>query len=280
VVALYEACRPEINESSYYPLRQQVAVIQYLRKVISDTVEEVDVEKYEPGIEGLLDDSIVVDDDAKEKMAAEKAGAYTHSIIKSGNKISLQNIDFEKLKDEIKQAEYKNIEISDLRAFLERKLAQMLKENSERKGFADRLRAIIDSYNSGATSTDDYMEELLSMGKELSVEEERHIRLGLTEDELELFDLLMKDELTKAEEEEVKLAAKALIPSLKNAAPKLLLERWYQDRQNTEKVRNRISDLLDKSLPQSYDPDVFREKCEATMSLVTDLAKHGRKWAA
>lgn len=280
VAALYEACRPEINESNYYALRQRVAVIQYLRKIISDTVEEVDVEKYESAIEDLLDDSIVVDDDAKEKMAAEKAGLYTHSIIKSGNKISLQNIDFEKLKDEIKKAEYKNIEISDLRAFLEQKLAQMLKENSERKGFADRLRAIIDSYNSGATSTDDYMDELLSMGKELSVEEERHIRLGLTEDELELFDLLMKDKLTKAEEEEVKLAAKSLIPSLKEAAPKVLLDRWYQDRQNTERVRNRISDLLDKSLPQSYDPEVFREKCDATLNLVTDLAKHGRKWAA
>ncbi|PWQ93030.1 type I restriction endonuclease subunit R [Leucothrix pacifica] len=280
VAALYEACRPEINESNYYALRQQVAVIQYLRKIISDTVEEVDVEKYEPAIEDLLDDSIVVDDDAKEKMAAEKAGLYTHSIIKSGNKISLQNIDFEKLKDEIKKAEYKNIEISDLRAFLERKLAQMLKENSERKGFADRLRAIIDRYNSGATSTDDYMDELLSMGKELSVEEERHIRLGLTEDELELFDLLMKDKLTKAEEEEVKLAAKSLIPSLKEAAPKVLLDRWYQDRQNTERVRNRISDCLNESLPQSYDTEVFRQKCDATLNLVTDLAKQGRKWAA
>jgi len=78
----------------------------------------------------------------------------------------------------------------------------------------------------------------------------------------------------------VKLAAQALIPSLKEAAPKVLLDRWYQDRQNTERVRNRIADLLNESLPQSYDTEVFREKCEATMSLVTDLAKSKRKWAA
>jgi type I restriction enzyme R subunit len=104
--------------------------------------------------------------------------------------------------------------------------------------------------------------------------------MGLTEDELELFDLLKKDKLTKSEEEEVKLAAKMLIPSLKEAAPKVLLERWYQDRQNTERVRNRISDFLNETLPECYGTEIFREKCEATMSLVTDLAKARRKWAA
>ena len=184
------------------------------------------------------------------------------------------------MKSDFKKVEYKNIEISDLKAFLERKIQQMLQENSERKAFSDRLRAIIDKYNAGSSSTDEYFEELVSLSQSLAEEEKRHIRLGLTEDELELFDLLMKDKLTKAEEEEVKLAAKTLIPSLKEAAPKVLLERWYQDRQNTERVRNRISDFLNESLPQSYDTDVFREKCDATLSLVTDLAKHGRKWAA
>lgn len=283
VESLYEACRPEINQPRYHSLRQQAAVIQYMRKVLSVLIDDVDIEKYEVPIENLLDESIVVDNsgiDIGDKKSGDKFSAYTDSLIKQGKQWNLQTIDFEKLKGEFKKTEYKNIEISDLRAFLERKIQQMLKENSERKGFSDRLRAIIDRYNSGSSSTDEYFEELVSFSQSLAEEEERHIRMGLTEDELELFDLLKKDKLTKAEEEEVKLAAKMLIPSLKEAAPKVLLERWYQDRQNTERVRNRISDFLNETLPQSYDTEVFREKCEATLSLVTDLAKAHRKWAA
>ncbi|PWQ93095.1 type I restriction endonuclease subunit R [Leucothrix arctica] len=281
VESLYEACRPEINQPTYFPLRKQAAVIQYMRKVISVLIDDVDIEKYETPIEALLDESIVVGDtDIGDKKTGDQFSLYSNSLIKQGKLWNLQTIDFEKLKSDFKKVEYKNIEINDLKAFLERKIQQMLKENSERKGFSDRLRAIIDRYNAGSSSTDEYFEELVSLSQSLAEEEERHIRLGLTEDELELFDLLMKDKLTKAEEEEVKLAAKALIPSLKEAAPKVLLERWYQDRQNTERVRNRISDFLNERLPQSYDTDVFREKCDATLILVTDLAKNRRKWAA
>ena len=278
VSALYEACRPEINQPDYDVLRQQVAVIQYMRKVLSMLIDDVDVEKYEADIEALLDDSIVVDDETKDKIS--EPAVYTHSISRQGKVWNLKNINIEQLKEEFKKAEYKHIEIADLKAFLERKIQQMLKENSERKGFADRLKIIVDRYNSGASTTDEYFEELMDLNASLSEEEERHVRMGLTEDELELFDLLKKEKLTAAEEEEVKLAAKTLIPKLKEASPKLLLRDWYRDPQNTERVRSKISDVLNDILPESYDRQIFREKCEATMRLVTDLAKTERKWAA
>lgn len=281
VEALFEACRPEINKPDYHPLRQQIAVIQYLRKVLSTLIDDIDVEKYETQIEDLLDGSIFVDEANKPEIA-DGEDVYARNVIRTGKQWNLQNIDFEQLKQDFKKTVYKNIEINDLKAFLERKIQQMLKQNSERKGFADRLNIIIDRYNSGASSTDEYFEELVNFTNSLSEEEERHTRLGLTEDELELFDLLKKDKLTKAEEEEVKLAAKTLIPSLKEAAPKVFLEYWYRDPQNTERVRNKISGILDETLPKtdSYNIEVFREKCELTMALVTDLAKAKRKWAA
>jgi hypothetical protein len=51
--------------------------------------------------------------------------------------------------EEFKKATYKNIEITDLRAFLQHKLEQMLQQNATRTDFAQRLQQIIDAYNAG-----------------------------------------------------------------------------------------------------------------------------------
>ena len=50
--------------------------------------------------------------------------------------------------------------------------------------------------------------------EDLKAEEERHVKEDLTEAELEIFDLLRKDKLTKEEEKKVKLAAKQLYTTL------------------------------------------------------------------
>ena len=78
----------------------------------------------------------------------------------------------------------------------------MLKENASRTDFATRLQGIIDRYNSGSSSADNYFDELMKFTKDLQAESERHIREGLTEDELELFDLIKKDKMTKEEDAE------------------------------------------------------------------------------
>lgn len=62
---------------------------------------------------------------------------------------------------------YKNIEIADLRAFIQQKLDQMMHENATRADFAQRLQEIIDRYNSGSPSADNYFEELVKFAKDL-----------------------------------------------------------------------------------------------------------------
>ncbi|MFX8297389.1 type I restriction enzyme endonuclease domain-containing protein, partial [Acinetobacter baumannii] len=76
-------------------------------------------------------------------------------------------------------------QIADLQAFLQRKLAEMLAQNRTRGDFIQRLQKVIGAYNSGATSTENYYDELTAFAQELKEEAERHIREGLTEDELE-----------------------------------------------------------------------------------------------
>src|SRR5439155_3496819 len=192
----------------------------------------------------------------------------------------LSQIDFEKLKEEFKKATYKNIEISDLRAFIQHKLDQMLQQNATRADFAQRLQGIIDAYNAGSSSADNYFDELVKFTKDLKGESERHIREGLTEDELELFDLLKKDKMTVQETQKVKLAAKSLLHRLREEEPKVLVQDWFKDSQTKRRVQSAVEEVLHTHLPDSYDRVIFKEKCDNVFDLMLNYAAQGIKWAA
>ena len=156
----------------------------------------------------------------------------------------------------------------------------MLQRNATRADFAQRLQAIIEAYNAGSSSADNYFEELVRFTKELKGESERHVREGLTEDELELFDLLKKDKMTKEETQKVKLAAKSLLHRLLEESPKVLVQDWYRDSQTKRKVQSAVEEVLHAHLPESYDRVLFKEKCDNVFELMLNYASQGLKWVA
>ncbi len=156
----------------------------------------------------------------------------------------------------------------------------MLKENTTRSDFAQRLQNIIDAYNAGSSAADNYFAELLKFTQDLQEEAERHIRERLTEDELELFDLLKKDKMTNEETQKVRLAAKSLFHRLREESPKVLVQDWFKDGQSKLRVRSAVESVLNTHLPESYDRVVFTEKCNKVFDLMLDYANQGLKWAA
>ena len=116
--------------------------------------------------------------------------------------------------------------------------------------------------------------------QQLKEESERHIREGLTEDELELFDLLKKDTMTKAETQTVRLAAKSLLHRLREEQPKVLVQDWYKDSQTKQRVKATVEEVLHAQLPDSYDRILFKQKCDNVFDLMMNYASQGRKWAA
>jgi type I restriction enzyme, R subunit len=274
VTALYEACKPEVLSRGK---GRVVSAFQYLRGVMDTIVEQTDVDAAVRRLGELLDESVVVD-----KAETFKARQYEaeYQIVQRGKSWDLSKVNVEKLREEFKRAEFKNIEIADLRAFLEKKLADMLGQNATRTDFALRLQAVIDAYNSGATATEDYYGQLAAYAAELKEEAERNVREGLTEDELELFDLLKKESMTQDETQRVKLAAKRLLKRLVEETPKVLVQDWYKDQQTQKQVRSEIERVLDEGLPGSYERALFKQKCDNVFELVVDYASRGRKWAA
>lgn len=274
VANLYEACKPEILDGSKHKNSKDiVAILQYLHNFTANQIEVEDLEPIVRTIGNLLDRSVITNpDDITEPKATG------NSLIES-KVIDLSDIDLEKLKDKFKVVEHKNIEINDMRAFIQRKIQQMLKTNQSRVNFADKYKEIVDNYNSGATATEEFFEDLRKFAQDLQEEDKRHIREGLTEDELEIFDLLVKEQLTKDEEKQVKLASKDLITKLVNATPRVLVNEWWRDPQTKARVKSLIEDVLDSDLPESYDRVAFNRKVSDIFDLVQKLAMNEEKWA-
>jgi type I restriction enzyme R subunit len=274
VSSLYEACKPEILGRDAVRV---VVVFQYLRGVIESIIDRRDIDAVSLRVGELLDESVVVDK-PEEFVAAH--GKPSYQIVQTGRTWDLSKIDFEKLKEDFRHAAYKNIEIADLRTFIDTKIEQMLQQNMTRTDFAQKLQEIINTYNSGGSSNESYYDELMSLARKLRDEEERHIREGLTEDELELYDLLKKDKMTGEEKKKVKLAAKSLLHRLLEEHPKVLVQDWHKDAQTKLIVRSTVEKVLDENLPGSYDRLLFKEKCDSVLDMMLQYAGSGRKWAA
>ncbi len=273
ISSLYEACKPEILEGHFRPI---IAVFQYLRGVIDSIIGQADIDSVKQRIGDLLDQSIIT---ANNDMFAEESKPE-FQIVKKGKILDLSKIDFVKLKDEFKDKEFKNIEITNLREFIEKKLDEMLRENSTRTNFAEKLQEIINRYNSGGMTTENYFDELVKFTEDMKEEDERYTREGLSKDELELFDILKKDKMTKVEEIKVKNAARNLLKRLIEEQPKVLVQDWFKDSQSQARVKAAIEEVLDRDLPETYEKTLFKEKSQKLYDLTYDYASNGVKWAA
>ena len=274
ISSLYEACKPEILGQRQ---QQLVSVFQYLRGVVESVIEQKDIDAVCRKVAELLDESVVVDH-FEGRPAREPEPTY--GIVQKGKTWDLSRIDFDKLKANFPHATHKNIEIVDLRVFIERKLEQMRRLNVTRIDFAQRFQEIIDRYNAGGSSNENYYIEMLNFAREMRAEDERHVRMGLTEDELELFDLLKKEKMTRAEIQKVKLAAKSLLHRLMEEHPRVLIQDWHKDTQTRTIVKSAVEKVLHEKLPDSYDRVLFKKKCDNVYGLIFDYASKGEKWAA
>jgi len=88
---------------------------------------------------------------------------------------------------------------------------------------------------------------LIDLVNSLDAEQRRAAEEGLSEPELAVFDLLRKDNLSKADRERVKEASKGLLASLQDLlAP---LERWTEKEKTQAGVEVFVLDRLFEALP-------------------------------
>lgn len=265
---LYEASKPEVFEKHWY--NEKFSALVYLYGLFHHTIDDEKVARARARMAKVLDSSVLANTDSDQEDTF---------AIQSTTVIDLSKIDVEELRREIKTAQYKAIEIDDLKAYLEQALEQMLRKNCTRTKFSERYKNIIDQYNAGGSENENYYEQLVQLINDLQKENERANTEGLSEEELEIFDLLMAGKkLSQADEQKVKLSAKNLVKKLRENKKDLLVVDWYKDDQPKAKVKSAVERSLNADLPNSYDAESFRSKIDLLMNHFVDMAVQGYGW--
>ena len=172
--------------------------------------------------------------------------------------LDLSKVDFKALAAKFGESKQKNTDLESLKAAVRRKIEQLVRVNRTRADYAERLEELIDSYNNGTRSIEQLFEELVKLSKDLSEEEQRHVRENLTEEELVIFDILIRPapQLTTEERAEIKKVAKNLLGKIRG----LLVMDWRQKGAARSKVRLAIEDILE-ALPKAFDKELYQQKC-------------------
>ncbi len=174
----------------------------------------------------------------------------------SSRRFDISGINFELLRREFARSREKNLLLKDIQELLQERLARMLAANPSRINFYEKYQQIISDYNNeqDRVTIEKTFEELMRLSHDLEDEEKRYVREGFDNDEqLSMFDVLMKDNLSKEDIKKLKKVAKDLLEKIKQ----LLAEMDHPfDKQETKATLNvTIRDVLWSELPASYSDD-------------------------
>mgnify|MGYP000935741549 CR=1 FL=1 len=235
----YRSVLPDPEAEDYY---HEVTAIKVLASRIRDvSSENIDVSQVKKDLEELLDKSI-------------QAGEY---VIKQHKKIKdLSTLDADALHDFFAGLDNKNLQVEAMSAELEKKIEMMVRKNKKRAHFMERLNSLLKEYNSGAHDIDQLFDNLVELAKDLTMEEQRAVKENLSEEELAIFDLLVKESLNPTEVAEIKKTSHEILLSIRP----LLVPHWRDFETNRAGVKIAITDLLYSNLPE---PTYTENDCEA-----------------
>ena len=169
-------------------------------------------------------------------------------------RFDISAIDFDLLRREFAKAKKKNLILKDLDELIQERIAGLLFANPNRINYYERYQEIITAYNSEqdrATIEKTFM-DLIDLANSLDTEEQRYVREGFTSDEeLSMYDLLFRDDLSKNEIKKIKEVAVDLLQKLKQKIAEL--DHWTDKQETKAAVDNLIRDTLWAELPESYD---------------------------
>jgi type I restriction enzyme R subunit len=237
---IYDATQPDPKIATQYKRIKEA--YEYLRQIINREVEGGDFDAAVESTRVLMDDSIDSNRDA--------LNDKVNYVINPTLEIDLRTLNLDKVEKKFKETELKYLAIVDIKDFLSAQLERMLNQNTTRIDFAQRLQEIIDKYNSKTSDVNDFFEALKDYTAKLRTEDLRAQSEGLTEAELQIFDLLYKDKLVD----------------------------WHKNQRQRINVERYIMKQLYPELKEVYDKDTFREQSGKVFNFMMEQAE-GRGWA-
>ena len=186
------------------------------------------------------------------------------NTITASPRFDISAIDFDLLRREFAKTRRKNLLMRDLDEAIRRQLDKMVFANPKRIDYYERYREIIQSYNGEqdrATIEKTFL-DLMDLADRMSREEQRYAREGFASDEeLSLYDMLFRDDLSKNDIKKLKTAASDLLRKIKTKISEL--DHWTDKQETRAVVDTLIRDVLWETLPECYNNDditEYREK--------------------
>lgn len=187
------------------------------------------------------------------------------SIIKEETRrFDISAIDFDILRKEFAKVKKKNLVLKDLEDVIQQKLDRLMFNNPDRINYYERYQQIINGYNSEqdrATIEKTFM-DLMNLANQMNQEEQRYAREGFSSDEeLSLYDMLFREDLSKSDIKKLKEVAADLLKKIKGKIAEL--DHWTDKQETKAAVDNVIRDTLWAELPECYDEvsiSMYRQK--------------------
>ncbi len=236
--------------------------IEAIYKKLTERRDTADVTELLKALHRIVNEAITT-----EELGEDQAEGLTFDLSK---------IDLEKLRDEFAKVPRKATTLQDIRDVIERKLAEMLARNPMRMNYELQYEDIIAAYNSekDRVTIEETFRRLAELVQNLDEEQTRAARENLSDDELAMFDLLKRDDLSKADRERVKQASREMLAEIKERLAEL--DHFWEKEQTKGEVEAFILDEVYLKLPSPpFTPDEKKLVADSVYAHVWQQAMRG-----
>jgi type I restriction enzyme R subunit len=241
---IFKAIMPDDSANQYVPYRIAINIIYSQMRLKSGlSIDDEDVlDVVRTQVNELLDESI----------------STIHIKSNLPAPINIADIDFDALATMVAKIQKpKPSDAERLKNLIDRKLQPMVLKNKTRQDLQKKFLELVEQYNLGAYTAEEFFNTLKEFITDLEHEEKRTVREGLSEEELAVYDLMIQGApLTDKERNKVKEIAKELTDKMQE----ILVIDWRKKQRTKARVKNMIEEVLD-SLPESYDDNLWPKTC-------------------
>ena len=185
-------------------------------------------------------------------------------------RFDISGINFDLLRREFAKSKERNLILKDIQELLQERIALMLAQNPGRINFYEKYQEIIREYNQeqNRVNIEQTFEELMQLSQQLTEEEKRYIREGFENDEqLSMYDVLMKEDLSKEDIKKLKKVAVDLLAKIKDMMESM--SNPFDNPTAKATIIITIRDTLWRDLPESYSDESINYYKDAVYNYVS-----------
>ena len=238
-------------------MKQQKDAIEAIYKELQKKRKYADITDLSVAINKIVNDHIQID----ATLVADSA---------TSRRFDISSINFDLLRREFAKRKDKNLVMKDIQELLQERISQMMAQNPARINFYEKYQEIIREYNQeqNRVNIEHTFEELMQLSQQLTEEEKRYVREGFENDEqLSMYDVLMKENLSKEDIKKLKKVAVDLLAKIKEMLGRM--SNPFDNPTAKATIIVTIRDTLWSNLPESYSDESINYYKDAVYNYVS-----------